>query len=133
MNTKHIHGLQKTRMYSLFHPNFLSTRSRSNGKKSSMWYADSRTAGCWYKENLTPCWLMKSGIQNHCKFFIHKILYVFRHYNLNYDIIAGIKKKYFKHIEFLQTYHAWRSTKLCSPKGYIFTQTTNKVEVLTFQ
>ena len=103
MNTKHIHGLQKTRMYSLFHPNFLGTRSRSNGKKSSMWYADSRTAGCWYKENLTPYWLMKSCIQNHCKFFIPKILWVFRLSNFNNDIIPGMKNKYFKVISFLQT------------------------------
>ena len=65
-------GYKKTRMYYLFHPNFSGTRSRSNGKKSSMWYADSRTAGCWYKENLTPYWLMKSCIQNHCEFFIPK-------------------------------------------------------------
>ena len=98
-------GYKKTRMYSLFHPNFLGTRSRSNGKKSSMWYADSRTAGCWYKENLTPYWLMKSCIQNHCKFFIPKIFWVFRHYNFDYDIIPGMKNKYFKAISFLQTYH----------------------------
>ena len=137
MNTKHIHGLQKTRMYSLFLPNFSGTRSRSNGKKSSMWYADSRTAGCWYKENLTPYWLMKSCIQNHCKFFIPKIFWVFRHYNFDYDIIPGMKNKYFKAISFLQTYHGFASwiwyTMSCNPRGYIFTQTTNKVKVLKFQ
>ena len=126
MNTKHIHGLQKTRMYSLFHPNFSGTRSRSNGKKSSMWYADSRTAGCWYKENLTPYWLMKSCIQNHCKFFIPKILSVSRHYTSNNDIIPVMKNKYFKHHLFLQNYHAWwsidRITMSSNLKGYIFTQ-----------